>query len=326
MKKKTKKTLIITGISILIAMAVVVASGFGYLYYQLSKIESEPITKEPEELAITKETEEKSKQEDIINIALFGIDARDLEGNDPSRSDAIMVLSIDKKDKTIRLSSIMRDTYVTIKGREGKDKLNHAYAFGQGELAINTINSNFNLDIKDYISVNFYGLEKIVDRLGGVTIDVKQEEIQYINSMASGMASAEGKTVKPISAPGPQTLNGIQAVAYGRIRSTAGGDYVRTDRQRTVLMAAINKCLKTSPMEMYSVATELIPYVKTSMSPSSILSLGKDILLSGVSNVEENRFPLQDKCKGDLINGVSYIITDLNETSKDIHKFIYGEE
>lgn len=134
----------------------------------------------------------------------------------------------------------MRDSYVDIEGH-GKTKLNHAYAYGGPELAIKTINSNFKLNIRDFVAVDFYGLENIIDTVGGVEIPVRSDEIKYINSYMQGTAKVENKAVQEVQNPGLQNLNGMQAVAYARIRYTSGGDYERTERQRTILTAVMNK-------------------------------------------------------------------------------------
>ncbi|MDZ7548740.1 LCP family protein, partial [Clostridium perfringens] len=135
------------------------------------------------------------------------------------RSDSIMILTLDSVHNKLKLTSIMRDSYVNIPGR-GLDKINHAYAFGGPELAVRTLNENFDLNIKEFMAVDFTSLPTIIDKLGGVTINIIPEEISHI----PGITSA-----------GNQVLNGKQALAYSRIRYASGGDYKRTERQRTVV-------------------------------------------------------------------------------------------
>jgi LCP family protein required for cell wall assembly len=213
---------------------------FSYTFYQLGKIKTTEISKTNEDLGIKVKEVVKEKQEEeapeesneesyeVINIDLFGLDRRSKE--EAARSDSIMIISIDKKHNKIKMSSIMRDTYVKIKDH-GETKINHAYAYGGPQLAIRTLNENFNLDIRDYIAVDFFNAEEIIDAMGGITIDINQDEIALLNNNALGVANIEEKSVDKISKTGPQTLNGLQAVAYSRIRYTAGGDFVRTERQ-----------------------------------------------------------------------------------------------
>ncbi len=231
-----KKKWILSILAVIVLMSVVSAL---YVYSKLGSVKKVPISKDDKELKIDKKAE--SYGDDVINIAFFGLDRRKKE--EPSRSDAVMILSLDKKHKKVKLSSIMRDSYVDIEGH-GKTKLNHAYAYGGPELAIKTINSNFKLNIRDFVAVDFYGLENIIDTVGGVEIPVRSDEIKYINSYMQGTAKVENKAVQEVQNPGLQNLNGMQAVAYARIRYTSGGDYERTERQRTILTAVMNKIKK----------------------------------------------------------------------------------
>ncbi len=210
-----------------------------YVYSKLESVKKVPISKDDKELKIDKKAEPYG--DDVINIAFFGLDRRKKE--EPSRSDAVMILSLDKKHKKSETIVYNEDSYVNIEGH-GKTKLNHAYAYGGPELAIKTINSNFKLNIRDFVAVDFYGLENIIDTVGGIEIPVRSDEIKYINSYMQGTAKVENKAVQEVQNPGLQNLNGMQAVAYARIRYTSGGDYERTERQRTVLTAIMNKIKK----------------------------------------------------------------------------------
>ena len=170
-KKKSRK--------ILILFIVIGILGFtfgAYGFSLLDKIQNTKISQSDEELGITVDNQKSDK---VINIALFGLDKRNK--SDRGRSDSIMIASIDKEFNKIKLTSIMRDTYVDIPGR-GMDRINHTYAFGGPELAIKTINQNFDMNIRDFATVDFFGLEKIIDVMGGVEIEVKSNEVKYINS------------------------------------------------------------------------------------------------------------------------------------------------
>ncbi len=210
-----------------------------YVYSKLESVKKVPISKDDKELKIDKKAEPYG--DDVINIAFFGLDRRKKE--EPSRSDAVMILSLDKKHK--KSETIVYNEGFLCKYRGSwKNKIESSYAYGGPELAIKTINSNFKLNIRDFVAVDFYGLENIIDTVGGIEIPVRSDEIKYINSYMQGTAKVENKAVQEVQNPGLQNLNGMQAVAYARIRYTSGGDYERTERQRTVLTAIMNKIKK----------------------------------------------------------------------------------
>jgi LCP family protein required for cell wall assembly len=310
---------------------------FSYTFYKLSKVKTTVISKTDEDLGIkievplkipenlTIKPEVPVKKEDpkeIINIAFFGVDRR--SENEPSRSDSIMIVSIDFAHKKIKMSSIMRDTYVEI-NNHGNTKINHAYAYGGAQLAIRTLNENFNLDIRNYVTVDFFNLQKIIDAIGGVNIEIKQDEVSLINSNMDEVAAIEKKSISKITKPGPQTLNGIQAVAYSRIRYTAGGDFVRTQRQRTVLKAMLTNIQSLGAREFSSVVSQLLPYTETSMNSIDIIKLGTKVFTGGTMTLAEERFPVDGYCKGKIMDSVWYLVTDMKETSDQLHKYIYED-
>ncbi|ACA45997.1 LCP family protein [Clostridium botulinum] len=312
-----KKKWILSILAVIVLMSVVSAL---YVYSKLGSVKKVPISKDDKELKIDKKAE--SYGDDVINIAFFGLDRRKKE--EPSRSDAVMILSLDKKHKKVKLSSIMRDSYVDIEGH-GKTKLNHAYAYGGPELAIKTINSNFKLNIRDFVAVDFYGLENIIDTVGGVEIPVRSDEIKYINSYMQGTAKVENKAVQEVQSPGLQNLNGMQAVAYARIRYTSGGDYERTERQRTILTAVMNKIKKLGPTEFPKVVSVLLPNVESSLSSTEIIKMGTSVFTLGIDNVEQQRFPLDNYCEGKLIDGIYYLLFNEEKTIDQMYKYIFED-
>lgn len=322
-KKMSKKKKVIMGI---ISAIIVVFGGMGvYSYSMLNKVKSTEIPKDNKSLGIKDEVVEQIQQEDpgqdIVNIALFGLDRRSKD--EASRSDAIIVASIDKKHKKIKLSSVMRDSYVEVPGY-GKTKITHAYAYGGPQLAIETLNQNFNLDIKDYVTVDFFSLEKIIDAIGGVTIEVRKEEMPYINAYMSGVADIEKEKVTTLTQWGKLNLNGMQAVAYSRIRYI-GNDFERTERQRKVLTEILNKIQGAGIIKYPSIVNTLLPYVETSISKGDMLSLGSDILSSGIKTVDQERFPVDGYWKDSMIDGIYYLAMDINAATEQIHKYIYED-
>jgi polyisoprenyl-teichoic acid--peptidoglycan teichoic acid transferase len=322
-KKKRKKIIIISTFLIFLA---VISVAVGSFYAELSKIKTTELTKDNSALGISDEAQQKIQQEDpnneIINIALFGVDRR--TQSEASRSDSIMIATIDKKHKKIKISSIMRDSYVNVPGH-GKTKLTHAYAYGGAQLAIRTLNENFKLNIKDYVTVDFFSLEKIINALGGVRIEVKNEEISSMNFYINEMSGLENVTPKYIAKAGTLDLNGMQAVAYTRVRYTANGDFERTERQRTILTALFNKVQQAGVSKYPSLVTTLLPYVETSLQSLDLISMGTSVLTSGTKTLEQSRFPLDNYGKGQTINGVWYLVFDIKTTSDQLHKYIYED-
>lgn len=240
----------------------------------------------------------------ITNIALFGIDDEGGQG----RSDSIMILTIDELHKKLKLTSIMRDSYIEIPGREGKDKINHAYAFGGAELAIKTLNQNFGLNIKDFMAVKMESLPVIVDKLGGVDINIQEDEVDFINGVDSS---------------GVYNLNGEQALAYARIRYTDGGDARRTERQRNILNSIFEK-LKLTPIEEYpNIIGEFLPYIQTSLGTGEVLSMATTFATLIPNGLEQARFPRDKDIENIEVNGIYYLDFD-NEVVKDeIKNYIF---
>ena len=301
---------------VLILICIAVLASFAYVNAHLNNIKTVSISKKNEDLGIKDEEDGR----EVINIALFGGDSR--KEGDVVHSDAIMVLSIDKAHKKVKLSSIMRDTYVDIH-KHDKTKLNHAYAYGGPELAIRTINENFNLNIRDYAFVDFYSFEKLVDAVGGIDIDIKYIEIKEINRCIEEIA--ELKKTKPIliKNSGMNHLNGEQAVAYSRIRKVGGGDFERTERQRRVINELFEKGKNVDITKYPEILDSILPYVETSLSKTEIMKLGTYVLTNNIQSIEQNRFPTDEHSEGQFIGDIWYLVTDLDETEKEIHDFIY---
>lgn len=290
-------------LSLVLVILVLLGGGYYYINSKLNKVQKVEINKDNLSIDKTQVKEEKH----IKNIALFGIDA---PKGKVGRSDAIMILTLDEEHKVMKLTSIMRDSYVDIPGH-GDDKITHAYAFGGPELAMKTLNENFKVNVEDFMAVNFTSLPEIIDKLGGVKINIIQEEISHIPGITS---------------PGEQTLNGEQALAYSRIRHATGGDYKRTERQRVVLEAVFEK-LKSTPIKDYpSLIDEFLPYIETNMSSIDMIKLATDTAPLVKGNLETARFPLDGYCEGKMINGVWYLVYDREATLNQIQEYIYDNK
>lgn len=319
-KKKKKKSLgfkiFIGFLCVILAMAVV---GGGYVIGLLNKMDNVKLNKD--NLGIVEdEFKEYDNVNKIKNIALFGIDATDGE---TGRSDSIMVATLDPIHNKLKVTSIMRDSYVSIDGH-GQDKINHAYAFGGPELSIKTLNENFGLNIEDFISVNFSSLPKIINILGGIDLQITDEELEYINGYIDDINAKDGTNSSHIGYSGVQHVDGNQALAYSRIRYTSGGDYERTQRHRTVLDALFNKLTSTPVSSYNSLLNEVLPYVQTNLNATDILSLGTKVLGIG-NNLEQDRFPRDGYGEGAMIDGVYYLTFDKETVKKQMRDYIFND-
>lgn len=305
-KSKNKSKKLSTGKKLFIVIATILIfsiSALGsYLLSMIGKINNVGINDSNLGIDNTK-----NKSSKIKNVLLLGIDQAE---GDIGRSDAIIIATIDSKHKKLKLTSISRDSYVNIEDH-GYDKLNHAYAFGKEELAIKTINQTFGLDITDYVKVNFNNLKDIIDSIGGIDVTVENYELSDLKGV--------------ISTAGRQHVNGTQALAYSRIRYNSGGDDKRTERQRIVLTEIFNKISTVGILKFPSMINDILPHVQTSLSTSEILSLGTKVLTSGITDLEQERFPLSEHSKGENIDGVYYTTFDEDATREQIQKYIYED-
>ena len=219
MTKRKKVTILILSIVLVVILCGVGGSYF-YGNYLFNKLQNVEIDKE--DIGITEEIEEKLSKynNSIINIALFGVDAVD---GGVGRSDSIMIATLDTVHKKLKLTSIMRDSYVAIDGY-GNDKINHAYAFGGPQLAIKTLNENFDLNIEDFASVNFETLPKIIDKIDGIELEIDKDEVKYMNDYITHLNRINGTSEAYIEHAGVQHVSGTQALAFCRVRYTSGGD------------------------------------------------------------------------------------------------------
>ncbi len=268
-KKKKNKALKIFGIILLIIILLIIgiaAAGFGFINDKIGKMNKVDINESNLEIS------ENDNLTEYRNIAIFGIDSRADDYGVGNRSDCIIIASINNATKDVNLISVYRDSYVQIPGH-GLDKITHAYSYGGAELAIKTLNTNLDLNIKEFITVNFDSVADAVDELGGIKMQITAEETQYINSYIDEVSKVTGKKSKHITSAGTYTLDGVQAVSYCRIRYTAGGDYKRTERMRDLIEAMVQKLKTKSLGELNNFADKMLPQVYTNIKMGDIVSL-----------------------------------------------------
>lgn len=264
---KIFKIVIVVLLIILVLLVFAGGVGIWYINHKLSKVNYEGIPEEKIEVNEGIDLVERGYR----NIALFGVDSR-ADAYDDTRSDCIIIASINNETNDVKLISVYRDSYLDISGH-GLDKVTHAYAYGGAQLAINTLNRNLDLDIKEYVTVNFGAVVDVINQVGGVEIVIEKAELNYINNYISEIDRIEGTTTNRITNVGKQTLDGVQALAYSRIRYTSGGDYKRTERMRDVLIAVFNKTKNMSVTQINKMLDIILPEVSTNIKKTEIQSL-----------------------------------------------------
>lgn len=292
------KAFLVTILVILMIIIVIFGTGYYFIHSKLNKINYENI----DENTIEVTQGIKEKLSGYRNIVLFGID--DADGY-KGRSDCIIIFSINENTKKVKMTSIYRDTYVEVPGH-GYTKINHAYAYGGAALAMSTINRNLDLDITEFVTINFGVVKDVVDAVGGVKIS---------------LTSAEVSQIPGVTKAGMQTLNGEQALAYGRIRKI-DTDYKRTERMRTVIDAVFNKVKKMSVTELNNLADKILPEVHTNITKSEITEVMTEVALYSIG--ESMGWPYE--VTGKTINGVWYgVPKTLEESVEKLHKDLFGE-
>lgn len=289
------------------------------------------VPKEDEEIVTTQEAVEQTESrlkpalDEVINLAFFGIDTRDVsaEIGDQYRSDSIMVVSINTKTNKVKFISIMRDSKVPIEGH-GPQKINAAYQYGGEELAIQTLNQTFNLQLEKFVTVDFGQLRNVVDAMGGVEVELTAEEAAIVNDYAYGDFGYD----KFDATEGLQTLNGAQAVSYSRIRSL-DSDYTRVSRQRTVLNALLTKVKGMTKLQSLGLALKVLGLVRTNLSIGDVTDMAQGINISALE-IENYTVPDYD-ANPELWGGIdetgSWVwIYDLEASGTRINKIINEEE
>ncbi len=271
------------------------------------------------------QSQAQTKYKDYVNIALLGIDTRG-EGFNEGRSDAIIILTLDMVHDKIKLTSIARDSYVEIKGKKNKDKITHAYMYGKdpdsrAALAVDTINRNYDMNIKDVVTMNFYGFAEIIDSIGGVWVDVSNAERKVMNKTYIPYIKKQGIKCDYVKKTGYQLLSGGQALAYSRDRYT-GSDKERGDRQREVLTAMYEQVKSVRISEMPKLISTILENCSTSMTNSQMFEIAT-WAVKNKPTVENLGLPDEDcKARGATINGTWYFVYDLDIATKKIHDFI----
>ena len=329
--KKRKGSCLGVFLRILLVLVLLAAVAVGFLFYrvkdvlEMQRVDSVDLEGELRP-GISSQVNNDERMEGYKNIALFGVDSRSgdlLEGD--NRSDTIMICSINEETGEIRLVSVFRDTMLEVD--DGYyTKANTAYALGGPARAINMLNRCFDLNILDFVTVGFEGLAHTIDALGGIEIEIDEEERGYLNQYVHDMHVELGTDDTPVEETGLVKLTGIQATAYSRIRYTAGDDFKRAERQRTVLQKTLEKAREASPTTLVDVANNVVGDMATSLSSKEIVSL---ILKAGSLDLAETGgLPLEEyRAFGESYEDGSFVLPmTLGDNVKWLHEFLFEEE
>ena len=333
-KSKTKKILFAVEIIVLL-LFIVGLYVYGQLNSKLDKI-NQPVL-DDSKIKVNQEVQDSiDSQESTLTgyttYALFGIDHRDkntaLGGEN---SDTIIIASVNNDTKDVKLVSVYRDTLLNL-GNDTYSKANAAYAYGEAEQAITMLNTNLDLNISEYATVNFNALTTIIDDLGGLDMDMSYAEIVHMNNYCVETSEETGKDYTPIELPDRPDdieavqyhyhLNGVQATSYCRIRYTASLDMGRTERQRRVIQMIVSKAKSAGLGKIFKIMDDVFPMVTTSMTKDEILQLLPTLI--GYSVDDTTGFPTSYKFSN--VKGSIIVPTTLETNVIELHKFLYGDE
>lgn len=269
----------------------------------------------------------------VINILLLGSDSKDMEDQYSGNSDAIMIISVNPKYKSIKLISIPRDTAAKIEGFDHRYKINAAFATGKEQLAVKTINQTFDLNLKEYVTINISSMYDIINELGGVELEITKDEMKWINEYVDMFYKFSGKPTKKVTKYGKVTLTGEQAAAHVKERmagssgkSQSHGDYGRTVRQREVFTAMLNKIMKKDVGEISRIIDLILEQVTTNINVAKYTAMlpefiaNKDAYLSNITSV---MLPALDYSNEILENGAYLYVTNTEKAKKDFIKYMY---
>jgi len=322
-KKKRKKSKVAFFFTMLIAEVFVLGVIFAYAYAlkQYSKIQRPDYN--VEQVLNTDLSEKKlAEMRGYRNIAVFGVDSRDSSVGKGNRSDVIIICSIEQSSGEIKLVSVYRDTYLDV-GKNSFQKATHAYSYGGPARAVKMLNDSLDLNITDYITFNWKAVATAVNILGGVDIDITPAEFKYINSYITETVKGTGIGSVQLKAPGMQHLDGVQAVAYARLRYM-DTDYQRTERQRKVVELAFEKAKKADPKTLNDLLGNVLSMVATNLTWQDGLDVINDIGKYKLVDTQGFPFDKDDMTKG--TKGFIVVPIDLVSNVVKLHSYLFGDE
>ena len=319
-KKQKRNKVVLFAVEIIVLAALLVGL---FVYSKLNKVHNTGEIEE-KEVNIELDSETAKVLKGYTNIALFGLDNRQTGRYDGGNSDCIMIASINNDTKKVKLISVYRDTFLNVK-EETYSKINSAYSYGGPTGAIAALNKNLNLDIVNYVSVDFGALVEAIDLLDGIELTLTDQEVQIMNdNYIDEINGVTGRSASKLSGGGTYTVDGVQALAYCRIRYTAGDDFKRTERQRTVLAKMIEKAKGSSIGTIGKLIDSMIDEISTSYTSGGLLDLASSVMDYELEDSHGWPFEL---CTGDYgSKGDLVVATDLETNVKELHEYLFGEK
>ena len=313
--KTWKKVLFVGGIVLLVLILTVGGIAFAYLNSLYNQIHDP--TPDDYDLSLV-------DVDGYYNILLLGVDSRDMEDLEGTRSDAIMIVSINAETNDVKILSVYRDTYLKMGDTSTYDKITHACVYGGPEMTMKTLNQALDLNISNYVVVNFKAVADLVDAVGGIEVNVEEYEIQQLNKYTIETAENIGREdYSLVEEAGTQTLEGVQAVSYGRIRKGVGDDFKRTERMRTVITLVMEKMKGMSFGELKDIIDMMTPQVQTNLSMGNILGLA--IRLPQYNIIGTDGWPYN--VSTGYISGTSYVFpSDLAANVIELHQKFFAQD
>lgn len=312
-------------------IVLVVLMGGLFVYAKLGKLNHETINEE--EFDVNESVTENQVMKGYTTIALVGIDSRDDKLKSDWNSDTMIIASINNDTKKVKLVSVYRDTYLCLgedeDGNNSYGLANSAYCTGGAKKMINMLNKNLDMNISDFVTVNFQAVAETVELLGGIDVEMKKEEVVHLNNYCVETSEVTGMDYTPLEEiEGVQHLNGVQAVAYARIRKTSGNDFRRAARQREVIYKIVEKAKNSSIATLNTVLDKIFPMIYTSLTEKEILSMGMNMLSYDIE--DQTGFPF-DHLYGDTVkeamDGVDCVLPITLESNViKLHEFLYPED
>lgn len=320
-RQRRKRKLILFIVEVLVILILLAAL---FVIIKLNKLNNTGDLDE-DKLNINIDAKTQELLDGYTNIALFGIDNRSTGKYESGNSDCIMIASINNDTKEVRLISVYRDSFLAVDDDDNLRKLNAAYAKGGPTGAVAALNKNLDLDIKEYVAVDFKAVMEVVDALGGIELDISSKEAETMKIYINEMNEVMGTNGTAVSGPGLQTVNGIQALAYCRDRYSGGDDYGRTERQRTVISKIVEKAKAASLPTLNKVIDKLFPDISTSLSSSEILGLAAGIKDYELADTQGWPFQLTTERMGGKLGDV-VVPTDLETNVNLLHQYLFDVE
>lgn len=320
-RQKQKRKLILFGLEI-ISLFVLVIVVYGWTLWSKIDIDSD-FTDSEAGINADLDEDTVTTLSGYTNIALFGLDNRSQGQYNSGQSDVIMIASINNKTKEVRLLSVYRDTYLNI--GDGKyNKANSAYNRGGAKRAVQMLNTNLDLNIKEYVCVDWAAVTEAIDALGGVEIEITAQEATQINEYLWEVDEMLGTTSERVDGAGKKLLTGTQATTYARIRKTAGNDFKRTSRQRIVLEAMLNKAKEADIKTILDICNAVFDDIATSLSLTEILTLAKDVQKYTIGSTSGFPFEITTADLSDA--GDAVIPIGLEDDVQQLHKYLFDTE